>query len=98
MDFERGAKLSKGGCPVIALPSRTSHGLPRIVRQLHGGAGVVTSRSHVHWVITEYGKVNLFGKTLHERAKLLISIAHPDDRAELHIAYENDFTSDCGTN
>lgn len=83
LDFMRGATLSKGGKPIIALTARTHKGTPRIVGQLKLGAGVVTTRAHVHYVITEYGVVDLFGKTLKERAKALISIAHPDDRADL---------------
>lgn len=69
MDFIRGASLSEGGKPIIALPSVTSKGLSRIVPFLKEGAGVVTTRGHVHWVITEYGIVNLFGKNLKQRAK-----------------------------
>jgi 4-hydroxybutyrate CoA-transferase len=83
MDFIRGAALSRGGKPIIALPSRTAKGISRITAELKPGAGVVTTRGHVHWIITEYGAVNLHGKTLRERAELLISIAHPDFRAEL---------------
>ena len=84
MDFIRGAALSRGGKPIIALPSRAAGGkVSRIVMQLNAGAGVVTTRGHVHWVVTEYGAVNLHGKTLRERGDALISIAHPDFRAEL---------------
>lgn len=83
IDFMRGAALSKGGKPIIALTARTNKGFPRIVSQLKLGAGVVTTRAHVHYVITEYGVVDLFGKTLKERAEALISIAHPDDRINL---------------
>ncbi len=84
MDFIRGAALSRGGKPIIALPSRAAGGkVSRIVMQLNPGAGVVTTRGHVHWVVTEYGAVNLHGKTLRERGAALISIAHPDFRAEL---------------
>lgn len=84
MDFIRGAALSKGGKPVIALPSTAAGGrLSRIVTQLSPGAGVVTTRGHVHWVVTEYGAVNLFGRTLRERGEALVSIAHPDFRSEL---------------
>jgi acyl-CoA hydrolase len=84
MDFIRGAALSHGGKPVIALPSTASkRRLSRIVTELSPGAGVVTTRGHVHWVVTEYGVVNLFGCTLRERGEALISIAHPDFRAEL---------------
>jgi len=84
MDFIRGAALSKGGKAVIALPSTAVGGrMSRIVGQLTPGAGVVTTRGHVHWVVTEYGAVNLHGKSLRERGAALISIAHPDFRAEL---------------
>ena len=84
MDFIRGAALSPGGKPIIALPALAMGGkVSRIVPQLAPGAGVVTTRGHVHWVITEYGAVNLHGKTLRERGEALSSIAHPDFRAEL---------------
>jgi acyl-CoA hydrolase len=84
MDFIRGAALSKGGKPIIALPSTAAGGkVSRLVAQLNPGAGVVTTRGHVHWVVTEYGAVNLHGKSLRERATALISIAHPDFRADL---------------
>jgi 4-hydroxybutyrate CoA-transferase len=84
MDFIRGAALSPGGKAIIALPSLAMGGkVSRITPQLTPGAGVVTTRGHVHWVITEYGAVNLHGRTLRERGEALISIAHPDFRAEL---------------
>lgn len=83
MDFMRGAALSAGGKPIIALNSRTAKGVPRIVPYLKQGAGVVTTRGHVHYVITEYGTAFLFGKNLRQRAKALIEIAHPDDREML---------------
>jgi acyl-CoA hydrolase len=84
MDFIRGAALSRGGKPILALRSLAAGGkLSRIVAELTPGAGVVTTRGHVHWVITEYGAVNLHGMTLRERASALISIAHPDFRPEL---------------
>lgn len=86
MDFMRGAALSDRGKPIVAITSRTAKGIPRIVPMLKPGAGVVTTRAHVHWVVTEYGAVNLFGKNLRERAKALISIAHPDDREGLERA------------
>jgi acyl-CoA hydrolase len=93
MDFIRGASLSEGGKPIIALPSSTSKGLSRIVPFLKEGAGVVTTRGHVHWVVTEYGITNLFGKNLKQRAKALISIAHPDHREKLEQAYYERFKS-----
>jgi acyl-CoA hydrolase len=83
MDFMRGAALSEGGKPVIALPSCTSHGDSRIVAFLKPGANVVTTRGHVHYVVTEYGIARLYGKTLRERAAALIGIAHPRHREEL---------------
>jgi len=84
MDFIHGAALSKGGKPIIALPSTAAHGqLSRIVMTLKAGAGVVTTRGHIHWVVTEHGAVNLHGLTLRERAQALISIAHPDFRSDL---------------
>ncbi len=83
IDFIRGASLSEGGKPIIALPSRTHRGISRVVPQLKTGAGVVTTRAHVHYVATEYGVADLFGRTLHERANALINIAHPDDREYL---------------
>lgn len=86
LDFVRGAKMSKGGKAVIALASRTKKGESKIVPTLKPGAGVVTPRPDVQWVVTEYGSVNLYGKSLQERAKLLISVAHPDDREMLDKA------------
>lgn len=83
MDFMRGAALSIGGKPIIALSSRTQKGVPRIVPFLKPGAGVVTTRAHVHYVVTEYGVAYLFGKNLRQRAKALINIAHPNDREAL---------------
>ncbi len=84
MDFIRGAALSNGGKPIIALPSTAANGkVSRITLALKEGAGVVTTRGHVRWVVTEYGAVNLHGLTLRERGEALISIAHPDFRAEL---------------
>ncbi len=84
MDFIHGAALSRGGKPIIALPATAAKGkLSRIVPELKPGAGVVTTRGHVHWVVTEFGAVNLHGKTLRERGEALISIAHPDFRSEL---------------
>ncbi len=84
MDFIRGAAMSQGGRPIIALPSTAGDGqYSRIVMELKPGAGVVTTRGHVHWVVTEYGAVNLHGLSLRQRGERLISIAHPDFRAEL---------------
>lgn len=80
LDFIRGATLSKGGRSIIALPSRTKKGVSKIVPILEDGAGVVTPRADVQWVVTEYGAVNLKGLSLQERAKALIGISHPDDR------------------
>ena len=86
MDFIRGAALSEGGKPIIALPSTTSKGKSKIVSTLAKGASVVTTRAHVHWIVTEHGKVNLYGKNLRERARALIHIAHPDHREPLEKA------------
>jgi len=84
MDFLRGAALSRGGKPIIALPSTAAAGkVSRITAELRAGAGVVTTRGHVHWVVTEYGARNLHGLTLRERGEALISIAHPDVRGDL---------------
>jgi len=84
MDFIHGAALSPGGRPIIALPSTAASGkTSRIVAALKPGAGVVTTRGHVHWIVTEHGAVNLHGLTLRERGEALVSIAHPDFRAEL---------------
>lgn len=83
MDFMQGAALSPGGQSIIAISSRTKNNLPRIVEKLRPGAGVVTTRAHVHFVVTEFGIANLKGKTLSERARALIDIAHPDDRVHL---------------
>lgn len=91
MDFIRGASLSEGGKPIIALPSVTGKGYTRIVPYLKEGAGVVTTRGHVHWVVTEYGIVDLFGKNLKQRAQALISISHPDQRETLERAYAERF-------
>jgi acyl-CoA hydrolase len=84
MDFVRGAARSLGGKPIIALPSTAGEGkFSRIVLELKAGAGVVTTRGHVRWVVTEHGAVDLHGKTLRERGEALISIAHPDFREAL---------------
>lgn len=87
MDFVQGSLRSPGGRAIIALPSTASGGqCSRIVPRLRAGAGVVTTRGHVQWVVTEHGAVNLRGRTLRERAELLIGIAHPDVRGELRAA------------
>ena len=87
MDFMRGAALSKGGKPILALPSTAKGGkLSRITAELTAGAGVVTTRGHVQWIVTEYGAVNLHGLSIRERGDALISIAHPDARPELRAA------------
>jgi acyl-CoA hydrolase len=83
MDFIRGAALSEGGKPIIALTSRTKKGIPRIVPYLKEGAGVVTTRGHIHYVVTEFGVAYLYGKNMRQRAQSLIEIAHPDDREML---------------
>ena len=87
MDFMRGASLSEGGKPVIAMPSLTSKGESKIVSFLKTGAGVVTTRANVHYVVTEYGIAYLYGKNLAERAKALINIAHPMHREQLSEAF-----------
>lgn len=86
MDFMRGAALSEGGKPIIALTARTAKGIPRITPFLNTGAGVVTTRGHIHYVVTEYGIAFLYGKNLRQRAKALIDIAHPLDREMLERA------------
>ncbi|WP_345241704.1 acetyl-CoA hydrolase/transferase family protein [Nibrella saemangeumensis] len=83
MDFVRGASLSEGGKPIIALPSVTKKGESKIVPFLKEGAGVTTTRAHVHYIVTEYGIANLYGQNLRQRAKSLISIAHPEHRESL---------------
>jgi acyl-CoA hydrolase len=89
MDFIRGASLSEGGKPIIALPSTTGRGDSKIVPNLKLGAGVVTTRAHVHYVVTEHGIANLYGKNLRQRAKAMIEIADPDHRESLEkAAYE----------
>jgi acyl-CoA hydrolase len=87
MDFIRGASLSDGGKAIIALPSITKKGVSRIVPSLKPGAGVVTTRAHVHYIITEYGIANLYGKTIKDRVKALVNIAHPDHRENIERAY-----------
>lgn len=86
IDFIRGASMSPGGKPIIALPSVTQKGQSKIADTLYLGSGVVTTRSNMHWLVTEYGAVNLYGRTLQDRAKLIISIAHPDHQEALDKA------------
>ena len=89
VDFMYGASRAKDGKAIIAMPSRTTKGLGKIVPAVYEGSGIVSTRAHVHWVVTEFGAVNLYGKSMQERAKLLTSIAHPDDRENLdRAAYE----------
>ena len=83
MDFVRGSTLSLGGKSIIAMTSRTRKGKSRIAYQLNPGAGVVTTRAHVHHIVTEQGIADLWGKTLRQREAALIAIAHPDDRERL---------------
>jgi len=89
MDFMRGAMLSKGGKPIIALPSTTRRGQTRIVPFLKPGAGVVTTRSHVQYIVTEHGIADLYGKTLKQRAEALAGIAHPDHREAILKEYHD---------
>ncbi len=91
MDFIRGASLSPGGKPIIALASQTRDGESKIVPNLKPGAGVVTTRAHIQYVATEYGIVNLYGMSLKDRAKKLISIAHPNHQEKLEEAYHERF-------
>lgn len=87
MDFIRGASLSEGGKAIIAMPSTTKNGISRIVPFLNPGAGVVTTRAHVQYIVTEYGVANLYGKTIKQRLTALIKIAHPDHREHIERAY-----------
>jgi acyl-CoA hydrolase len=86
IDFIYGASLSQGGKAIIAMPSVTNKGISKIAPVLAPGAGVVTTRNHIHWLVTEHGAVDLYGKSLQERAKLIISVAHPDHREALDKA------------
>ena len=86
VDFVYGASLSKGGKAIIAMPSITNKGVSKICDTLLPGAGVVTTRNHMHWFVTENGAVDLYGKSLQERARLLISVAHPSAQEELDRA------------
>jgi acyl-CoA hydrolase len=83
MDFIRGASLSEGGKPIIAFPSVTRRGETRVVPYLKRGAGVVSTRAHVHYVVTEWGVANLYGQNLQSRARMMIDLAHPDHREQL---------------
>lgn len=93
MDFMRGAALSEGGKPIIALPSLSGKGSSKIVAALKIGAGVVTTRANAHYIVTEYGVANLYGKNMRQRAKELIEIAHPNHREELEKAAFERFKS-----
>ena len=86
IDFIYGASLSKGGKAIIAMPSVTNKGISKIAPELTCGAGVVTTRNHIHWFVTENGAVNLYGKSLQERARLIISIADPSAQESLDRA------------
>ncbi len=86
IDFLRGASLSEGGKPIIAIPSVTNKGISKIAPILTPGAGVVSTRANIHWLVTEYGAVNLYGRSLQDRAKLIISISHPDHQENLDKA------------
>lgn len=83
MDFIRGASLSEGGKPIIAMPAATKRGQSKIVAELKTGSGVVTTRAHVHYIVTEYGIADLYGKNMKNRMKQLVGIAHPTHREEL---------------
>ena len=87
MDFIRGASLSEGGKAIIAMPSTTRKGISRIVPFLNPGAGVVTTRAHVHYIVTEYGVANLYGKTIEQRVAALVKIAHPNHREKIEKDY-----------
>ncbi len=93
IDFIRGAGYSEGGKPIIAMPSVTAKGVSKIAPTLIEGSGVVTTRANMHWLVTEHGAVNLYGKTLQERARLIISVAHPDHREMLDKAAFDRFGS-----
>ena len=87
MDFIRGASLSEGGKAIIAMPSTTNKGISRIVPFLNPGAGVVTTRAHVQYIVTEYGVANLYGKTIKQRVAELVKISHPDHREKIERDY-----------
>jgi len=86
IDFLRGASLSKGGKPIIAMPTTTNKGISKIAPILTPGAGVVSTRANIHWLVTEFGAVNLYGKTLQDRAKMIISISNPEHQEMLDKA------------
>lgn len=86
IDFFYGASRSKGGKAILAMPSMTEKGISKIAPVLLPGAGVVTTRAHVQWLVTEYGAVNLYGRSLQERARLIISVAHPKHQESLDRA------------
>lgn len=86
IDFIRGAGHSEGGKPIIAMPSVTAKGVSKISPTLLEGSGVVTTRANMHWLVTEFGAVNLYGKTFQERARLIISVAHPNHHEMLDRA------------
>ena len=86
IDFIYGASRSEGGKAILAMPSVTNKGISKIAPTLTNGAGVVTTRAHIHWFVTEFGAVNLYGKSMQERARLIISVAHPDHQEELDRA------------
>ena len=93
LDFVKGATMYEGGKSITAFPSRAKNGQSKIVPILDEGAGIVTPRADAHWIVTEYGAVDLTGLSLQERAKRIISIAHPEDRELLtkraHIRYHH---------
>ena len=93
IDFIYGASLSKGGKAIIAMPSITNKGISKIADTLTEGAGVVTTRNHIHWFVTENGAVDLYGKSLQERARLIISVAHPSAQEALDEAAFNRYGS-----
>ena len=93
IDFIYGASLSKGGKAIIAMPSITNKGISKISDVLTEGAGVVTTRNHIHWFVTENGAVDLYGKSLQERARLIISVAHPSAQEALDEAAFNRYGS-----
>ena len=93
IDFIYGASLSKGGKAIIAMPSITNKGVSKISDVLTEGAGVVTTRNHIHWFVTENGAVDLYGKSLQERARLIISVAHPSAQEALDEAAFNRYGS-----